>query len=155
MTTGHRQQATGNGQSGVAWCLVPVAWCLLACGGAQPPGPAPAKSQQVNATGAMVDIDASTLAGYVTVVDFWSESCGACTIVGGMLAAQTADEPRVLVRKVNVGDGDTAVAHAYQIGALPHFNVYDTHRRLRYVLVGNDCVDAPRLAHELAAERIR
>ena len=124
----------------------------LGCGGAAPPRAAAPKSLQLNAPGAPVDADAATRDGYVTVVDFWSQSCGACVVVAGMLAAQTADDARVLIRKVDVGDGDNVVARAYQVGALPHFNVYDTHRRLRFVLVGNDCLDAPRLAKQLLTE---
>jgi thiol-disulfide isomerase/thioredoxin len=91
-------------------------------------------------------------AGYVTVVDFWAEWCGACTIMAGMLAVQIANEPRVIVRKVDVGEGSTAVARAYDISALPHFDIYDRKRRLRYVLVGNDCTRAPELARQLLAE---
>ena len=124
----------------------------VACGGVPATTPRPEKSAQVNATGAMVDVDATTIDGYVTVVDFWSESCGACTVVGGMLAVQVAQDDRVLIRKIDVGDGDTEVGHAYKIGALPHYRVYDKHRKLRYDLVGNDCLDAPRIARTLAAE---
>jgi thiol-disulfide isomerase/thioredoxin len=127
---------------------------VVACGGAPPhvDGPPPAKSVQVNAEGALVNVDQSTLMGYVTVVDFWSQSCGACEVVGGMLAVQVADQPRVVIRKVDVGDADNELGRAYKIGALPHFNVYDKQRRLRYVLVGNDCLQAPQLARQLAAE---
>lgn len=124
---------------------------LAACGGAQPLPPA-AKSVQLNQTGAMVDIKAALVPGYVTVVDFWSESCGACTTVAGMLAVQIASEPRIVVRKIDVGDGFTPVAHAYDIAALPHFKIYDRQRRLRYVLVGGDCLRAPELARQLLAE---
>jgi len=125
---------------------------LAACGAPIAEKPAPQKSLQLNTTGAAVDLDALLEPGYVTVVDFWSESCGACTIVGGMLAVQVAHEPRVLIRKVDVGDGDTQVAHAYQIGALPHYRVYDKQKQLRYDLVGNDCLKAPEIAHQLVAE---
>ena len=129
-----------------------LAVAVVACGGAVPPRPVPPKSVQLNATGVVVDITAALVDDYVTVVDFWSESCGACVVVGGMLAVQVANQPRVLVRKVDVGDGFTPVAKAYDIGALPHYNVYDKRRRLRYVLVGNDCLRAPDLARELVAE---
>ena len=44
------------------------------------------------------------------------------------------------------------VAHAYEIGALPHYRVYDKHERLRYDLVGNDCLQAPEIARQLVAE---
>ena len=129
------------------------AWLLaLAACGAAPPTPAPPKSVQVNATGAPVDVDAALVPGFVTVVDFWSESCGACIVVGGMLAAQVANEPKVVIRKIDVGDGDTPAGHAYQINALPHYRIYDKQRRLRYDLVGNDCVKAPDYALVLAHE---
>jgi hypothetical protein len=124
-----------------------------ACGHPFAPAVPPAqKSLQVNRPGEPIELAQAVPAGYVTVVDFWSESCGACTIVGGMLAVQTAKDPGVLIRKVDVGDGFTPVAKQFQVSALPHYNVYDRQRRLRYVLVGNDCLKAPELAKQLAAE---
>ncbi|MBA3463473.1 MAG: hypothetical protein H0T46_26190 [Deltaproteobacteria bacterium] len=126
---------------------------LAACGHPAAPRIPPAeKSLQVNKPGEPIELAQAVPAGYVTVVDFWSESCGACTIVGGMLAVQTAKDPGVLIRKVDVGDGFTPVAKQFQVSALPHYNVYDRQRRLRYVLVGNDCLKAPELAKQLAAE---
>ncbi len=126
---------------------------MIACGH---PAPATrvdaAKSVQLNRPGEPVDLEPALAPGYVTVVDFWSESCGACTIVGGMLAVQVAYAPDVLIRKIDVGDGFTPVAKQFKIGALPHYNVYDKARRLRYVLVGNDCLKAPEIAKQLAAE---
>lgn len=124
---------------------------LAACGATAAPPVAP-KSVEINHGGAMVDVAGALVPGSVTVVDFWSESCGACTTVAGMLAVQTANEPRVVVRKVDVGDGFTPVAKAYEIGALPHFKIYDRKKRLRYVLVGGDCLRAPELARQLLAE---
>ncbi len=128
---------------------------LAACG--QPPAPTtpvepPPKSVQINKPGENVNVEAALVPGYVTVVDFWGEHCGACVVVGGMLAVKVAKEPRVLIRKVDVGDGFTPVAKAYDIGALPHFNVFDKRGRLRYVLVGNDTVKAADIAKALVAE---
>ena len=125
---------------------------VLAACGARAPAPEPPKSLQLNATGAPVDVDAALVPNHVTVVDFWSESCGACIVVGGMLAAQVANEPKVVIRKIDVGDGDTPAGHAYQINALPHYRIYDKQRHLRYDLVGNDCVKAPDYALLLARE---
>ena len=124
---------------------------FAACGATAAPPVAP-KSVEINHAGAMVDITAALVPGSVTVVDFWSESCGACTTVAGMLAVQTANEPRVVVRKVDVGDGFSPVAKAYDISALPHFKIYDRKKRLRYVLVGGDCLRASDLARQLLAE---
>jgi thiol-disulfide isomerase/thioredoxin len=128
---------------------------LAACAHAAVPPAAPAapdKSVQLNAPGEPVDVAAVLPAGYVTVVDFWSESCHACIELGGLLAVGVAQAPRVVIRKIDVGDGFTPVARAYQIDALPHYLIYDKKRRLRYDLVGGDCVDASRLARQLAAE---
>jgi hypothetical protein len=123
---------------------------VAACSGAA--GPPPVKEAQLNATGAMVDVKAALVPGYVTIVDFWSESCAACTEVAAKVDVGIANQPKVIVRKIDVGDGFTAVAHAYDINALPHYNVYDPKQRLRYVLVGSDCLRAPDLARELLAE---
>ncbi|HET9987186.1 MAG TPA: thioredoxin domain-containing protein [Kofleriaceae bacterium] len=128
---------------------------VAACGAAPPPPPAappPAKEVQLNQPGVLVKVEDSTAAGYVTIVDFWSESCGACVEVHARVAAGIADQPKTILRKVDVGDGFTEVAHAYDIAALPHYNVYDTRRRLRFILVGNDCLRAPELAKQLLGE---
>lgn len=117
-----------------------------------PPPPPPPKSLQLNQPGANVDVEAGLADGYVTVVDFWMDSCGACHVVGEMLDQGVADEPRVLIRKVDIGDAFSTVAEAYQIGALPHYRVYDKHKRMRYVLIGNDCTKATQIARQLAAE---
>jgi len=131
---------------------------LAACGHAAAPDPrsaapaVPEKTVQLNAAGEPVDVAAALPAGYVTVVDFWSESCHACVGLGGMLAVGVAKDPRVVIRKIDVGDGFTPVARAYQIDALPHYLIYDKRKRLRYDLVGADCVEAATIAKRLAAE---
>ena len=127
-----------------------LALVLAACGGAH--APAPEKTVQLNASGAMVRVEDAVLAGYVTIVDFWSTSCEACVIVTGMIAVQVAKQPQIVVRKVDVGDGFTAVAKAYEIVTLPHVNVYDRNQRLRYRLIGPEALRAPDLARALVAE---
>jgi mannose-1-phosphate guanylyltransferase len=131
-----------------------IAACGPARSPASPPAAAPAarpeKTVQLNAPGEPVDLAAALPAGYVTVVDFWSESCHACVELGGLLAVGVAKDPRIVIRKVDVGDGFTQVARAYQIEALPRFQIYDKRKRLRYDLVGSDCVDAVRHAVILA-----
>jgi len=130
----------------------PAAPAAPAASSAAPAPRGPDKIVQLNAPGAAVDVAAALPAGYVTVVDFWSQSCEACGPLGQRLETGVADEPRVVIRKVDVGDGDTPVAAAYQIAALPHFFIYDKQKRLRYDLIGPDCLAAARYARELAAE---
>lgn len=129
-----------------------LAACSHAAGPAAPAPAAPEKTVQLNAAGEPVDVAAALPAGYVTVVDFWSESCHACVELGGMLAVGVAKDPRVVIRKIDVGDGFTPVARAYQIDALPHYLIYDKRKRLRYDLVGADCLEAATIARRLAAE---
>ena len=131
-----------------------VLCALVACGTpvVAPKEPPPPKSLEINKKGEMVDIDSNLPAGYVTVVDFWADWCGGCTHVGGLLAVGVAQDPNIVIRKIDVGEGTTAVAHAYQINVLPHFRIYDKQKRLRYDLVANDCLKATEIAHQLAAE---
>lgn len=130
-----------------------LAVVLAACGGARMTEPVPEKTVQLNTGGALVRIEDAVVPGYVTIVDFWSTSCEACTIVTGMIAVQVAKQPHVIVRKVDVGDGFTPVAKAYEIGTLPHVNVYDRERRLRFRLIGPEALRAPVLARELLLEK--
>lgn len=113
---------------------------LAACGAAQQPPPAKSAPLPAGA-----DLRALLPAGYVTVVDYWADWCGACTIVTGMLAVQIANEPRVVVRKIDVGNDP-------RVSALPRFEIYDRQRRLRYILVASDCLRAPELARKLLSE---
>lgn len=131
-------------------------FAIAACGPAPvsraPVPPPPEKTVQLNAPGEPVDVAAVLPAGYVTVVDFWSESCEACATLGAKLEVGVAKEPHVVIRKIDVGDGFTPVAHAYQIEALPRYLIYDKRKRLRYDLVGGDCAEASAIATKLAAE---
>lgn len=126
--------------------------CLAACGHAAarpaPAGPPPARSAAVTTP----RVEDALVDGYVTLVDFWAASCAACEVVAGKIASAVADAERVIVRTVDVGDGFNAYAVAYEVGSLPHWKIYDRRRRLRYVLVGKECLRAPELARELLAE---
>lgn len=128
---------------------------LVACGAqhAAPPAAPPEKVVQLNEPGEMVNVEASFVPGYVVVVDFWAEWCGACTKVDAALRAKLDREPRILVRRVHVGDGMTPVADAYDASSLPYVRVYDTHGKLRYALRYNDALSAGDRALEVARER--
>lgn len=115
----------------------------------------PEKVVQINQPGAMVNVEASFVPGYVTIVDFWAEWCGACEKVDEAIMAAVADEPMILVRKVHVGDGDTEVADHYDAAGLPYVRVYGADGQLRYALRYNDAFTAGAKAIEVAAEAAR
>ena len=112
----------------------------------------PEKVVQINEPGAMVNVEASFVPGYVVIVDFWAEWCGACEKVDEAIMAAVADEPNILVRKVHVGDGDTQVADHYDAAGLPYVRVYGADGQLRYALRYNDAFTAGAKAIEVAAE---
>jgi thiol-disulfide isomerase/thioredoxin len=123
-------------------------------GSAPPPATPPAKVAALNtAPGAMVDVEKSLPPGVVTVVDFWAEWCVACKTVEAQLLTEIADHPDIVLRKVDVGSGDSAVSQAYKIGGLPHLRIFDRRGRLRYMLVGDDATTAGEAAKKLSAEK--
>jgi thiol-disulfide isomerase/thioredoxin len=125
-----------------------------ACASAPPPAAPPVKVAALNsAPGAMVDIDKALPLGFVTVVDFWADYCAACKTIEAELMAGIADAPHIVVRKVDVGPGDSDVAKAYKIAGLPHLRIYDRRGRLRYMLVGDDAHQAAAAAKKLSEEK--
>lgn len=129
---------------------------LTACAGGSSGGAAapPAKVLSLNSEpGAMVDVEKSLALGFVTVVDFWADYCAPCKTIEAELMAGIADFPDIVVRKVNVGPGDSDVAKAYKLGGLPHLRVFDRKGRLRYQLVGDDAHEAAAAAKKLREEK--
>lgn len=110
------------------------------------PGP---KIQIINEPGQLVDISEHMPAGYVTIIDFYADWCGACKIAEDKLVTGIEDQDRIVVRKVNIDDDTSAVAKHYDVGALPHLRVYDGNGELAYVLVGNDAMTAAEKALEV------
>lgn len=129
---------------------------LAACAGGSSGGAAapPAKVLSLNSEpGAMVDVEKSLALGFVTVVDFWADYCAPCKTIEAELMAGIADFPDIVVRKVNVGPGDSDVAKAYKLGGLPHLRIFDRKGRLRYQLVGDDAHEAAAAAKKLRDEK--
>jgi thiol-disulfide isomerase/thioredoxin len=127
---------------------------LFACGprGAVEEAPAPEKVLQLNQPGEMVNVESSLVAGHVVIVDFWAEWCGACEKVDAAITAAVRDEPRILVRRVHVGDGLTPVAKHYDAGSLPYVRIYDARGALRHALRYNDAFTAGEKALVVADE---
>ena len=122
---------------------------LFACTAAHAPPP---PIVELAPHGELVDLEAAVVPGYVTVIDFHAAWCQRCTVVDADLRAAAARDPRILIRRVDIGDGLTPVARAYHIRSLPHVLVLDRRGVLRHRLIGADALAAGRLALDLAAE---
>ncbi|MCE9580382.1 MAG: thioredoxin family protein [Deltaproteobacteria bacterium] len=127
---------------------------LVACGHAAP-APVVPRVVQLNAPGALVDLDAAVPLGHVTIVDFWATWCGGCKIAEARFMADLGETPGYVVRKVDVGDGDTPAAKTFHVRGLPQIWIYDRARQLRYVLVANDTMRVAEVVRELLAEAPR
>jgi thioredoxin 1 len=128
---------------------------LAACGSRPPraaPPPPPPQFLAINAAGAMVDVEAAVVLGYVNIIDFRADWCGACDVVDERLRAGVTGDARIVVRTVDVGDGQSLVAAAYGVRGLPHVLVIDRVGALRYRLVGNDALTVAEVARQLADE---
>ncbi|MEZ4403749.1 MAG: thioredoxin family protein [Kofleriaceae bacterium] len=147
--------------SRAAWATRVAVVALVAagahgCAGTAPApvaaSPAPPQFAQLNRPGELVDVEAAIVPGRVTIIDFRADWCGGCEVVDQRLRAGLADDRRVVVRTVDVGDGATPVATAYGIRGLPHVLIVDRAGALRYRLVGNDALAVVELARALADE---
>ena len=67
--------------------------------------------------------------GKVTILDYWAEWCSPCHLLDVRLQHLVAGNPRLAVRRVNVGKWDNAAAKQatteFRVAALPYVRVYD------------------------------
>ena len=96
------------------------------------------RGQQVEVIshGAQVDINQHLALGNVTVVDFYADWCGPCRQLSPSLEQMARTDPEIALRKIDIGNGKTAVARQYNIGSIPQVNIYNRDGRLVGTVVG-------------------
>jgi thiol-disulfide isomerase/thioredoxin len=91
---------------------------------------------EVISHGAQVDINQHLALGNVTVVDFYADWCGPCRQLSPSLEQMARTDPEIALRKIDIGNGKTAVARQYNIGSIPQVNIYNRDGRLVGTVVG-------------------
>ena len=79
--------------------------------------------------GEKIDVAKVVVPGKITVLDFWAEWCSPCHLLDTRLQHLAHANPRVAVRRVNVGKWDNPAGHqattAFRVESLPYVRVYD------------------------------
>lgn len=82
----------------------------------------------------------STAPGKITIVDYYADWCGPCTVLEHRLEHFMAAHPNVALRRADVGKWDTPAARQMtRLGgsALPYLRVYDAHGKLVAAVTGS------------------
>jgi thiol:disulfide interchange protein len=115
-------------------------------------GPAtsdPEQFQLANPSGDLIPIDEVLVPGKVTVVDFYADWCAPCKVLEKKLKSEIHDEPRIAVRKIDVGKIEPEVVIArYGVKNLPHVRIYGPDGKLLHDLVGTQAEQTGRLARD-------
>ncbi|HVE65612.1 MAG TPA: thioredoxin domain-containing protein [Thermoanaerobaculia bacterium] len=76
-----------------------------------------------------VDLKTIAVPGKITVVDYWAEWCSPCHFLEKRLHHLMNSDPKMSLRRVNVGKWDNAAAKQataeFRLEALPYVRVYD------------------------------
>lgn len=105
--------------------------------------------QLANASGELIPVETVLVPGKVTVVDFYADWCAPCKVLDKKLQSEIQDEPRIAVRKIDVGKVEPEqVTARYGVKNLPHVRIYGTNGALLHDLVGTQAEQTGRLARE-------
>src|SRR5438552_4259817 len=101
--------------------------------------------------GAPVDINRHLALGNVTVVDFYADWCGPCRELSPSLEQMASTDPEIALRKIDIVNGNTAVARQYNVHAIPQVNIYNRSGGLVGTVVGADLEQVKRYVAQAKA----
>ena len=117
-----------------------------ASGQAEDTGP---QFQVANASGDLIPIETVLVPGKITVVDFYADWCAPCKVLDKKLQSEIQDEPRIAVRKIDVGKAEPqTITATYGVKNLPHVRIFGADGALLHDLVGTQAEQTGRLARE-------
>lgn len=83
--------------------------------------------------GNKIDLAKTLVPGKITVLDYWAEWCSPCHLLDIRLQHLVAANPKLAVRRINIGKWDNAAARQvtsdFRLEALPYIRVYDAKGR--------------------------
>ena len=79
--------------------------------------------------GEKIDVAKVVVPGKITLVDYWAEWCSPCHLLDARLQHLVQANPKLAVRRVNIGKWDNAAAKqatsSFHVESLPYVRVYD------------------------------
>jgi thiol-disulfide isomerase/thioredoxin len=99
----------------------------------QTAAPASAQAQDIAVIsdgGKQVDLSKVTVAGKVTIVDFYADWCGPCRRISPDLEKLARNDPDVVLRKIDIVRWGTPVTAQHSINSVPNIRVYGRDGRM-------------------------
>jgi len=94
------------------------------------PSRAEEKIRAVSNGGAQIELASILVPGKITVVDFYADWCGPCTVMAPDLEAIARQDPRVYLRKVDIVTWGTPVTAQFGISSIPNVRVFGSDGRM-------------------------
>lgn len=96
------------------------------------------KGGDVIAHGQQVDLKKHLVRGKVTIIDFYADWCGPCRLIAPMLEELAKSDPKIVLHKIDIINWQSPVAKQFNLGAIPHVQIYNGKGKLVGAVSGVD-----------------
>lgn len=93
---------------------------------------------EIISRGERVELQNHLTAGRVTVIEFYADWCAVCRRLDPGLKRLMLARHDLVLKRISIGDGETAVSKQYDITATPTFYVYGADKKLVKAFVTDD-----------------